>query len=97
VNPWSDGGVQGIERLEREGEAMSIVTVDVRELPGKLSELVTLAAAGTEVIVRDGAATAKLIAPAKREWVFNMHPGAMVMREDFNDPIDEEAFLQGDF
>ena len=76
---------------------MSTVTVDVRELPGKLAELVTLAANGTEVIVRDGTATAKLVAPAKREWVLNMHPGAMVMREDFDDPIDEEAFLRGDF
>jgi antitoxin (DNA-binding transcriptional repressor) of toxin-antitoxin stability system len=73
---------------------MSTVTVDVRELPGMLSELVTPAAAGTEVIVRDGAATARLVAPAKREWVFNLHPGAMVMREDFNDPIDEEAFCE---
>ncbi len=75
---------------------MNTVTVDVRDLPGKLSELVTLAAAGTEVLVRDGAATAKLVAPAKREWVFNLHPGAMVMRDDFDDYIDEEDFLKGD-
>lgn len=77
---------------------MNSVTVDVRELPGRLSELVTLAAGGTEVFVRDGEATAKLVAApkGKREWIFNMHPGAMVMREDFDDPIDEEAFLRGD-
>ena len=83
---------------------MSTVTVDVRELPGRIGELVAQAAAGTEVLVRDGAATAKLVAAplppvpvtGKREWVFNMHPGAMVMREDFDDPIDEEAFLRGD-
>lgn len=76
---------------------MSTVTVGVWELPGKLSELVSLAAAGTEVIVRDGVATAKLVAPAKREWKLGLHPRAMVMREDFNDPIDEEAFLRGEF
>ena len=83
---------------------MSTVTVDVRELPGRLGELVAQAAAGTEVLVRDGAATAKLtevLAPpgpptGKRGWIFNMHPGAMVMREDFDDPIDDEAFLRGD-
>lgn len=82
---------------------MATVTVDVRELPGRLAELVSQAAAGTEVLVRDGDATAKLVtapppAPAgKREWKLGLHPGAMVMRHDFNDPIDEEAFLRGDF
>jgi antitoxin (DNA-binding transcriptional repressor) of toxin-antitoxin stability system len=76
---------------------MNTVTVDVRELPGKLSELVTLAASGTEVVIQDGTTTAKLVAPAKREWKLGLHPGAMVMRDDFNDPIDEEAFLRGDF
>lgn len=81
---------------------MGTVTVDVRELPGQLEELLSLAAAGREVLVQDGPATGKLVsapppaAPAKREWAFNLHPGAMVMREDFDDPIDEEAFLRGD-
>ena len=75
---------------------MSTITVDVRDLPGKLTELLSLAASGTEVLVQDGDAKAKLVPPpARREWVFNLHPGAMVMREDFDDPIDEEDFLKG--
>jgi antitoxin (DNA-binding transcriptional repressor) of toxin-antitoxin stability system len=77
------------------------ITVDAKELPGRLAELVALVERGDEVIVCDGGVTAKLVpppppAPAKRKFIFNMHPGAMVMRADFDDPIDEEAFLRGD-
>lgn len=82
---------------------MSTLTIDVRELPGRLSELVAAAAAGAEVVVTDGPATARLVsaqptsAPAgKREWKLGLHPGAMVMRDDFRDPVDEDAFLRGD-
>lgn len=71
------------------------VTVDVSELPGKLSELVKLATDGAEVIVRDGHTTAKLVAPAEREWKLGMHPGAMVMRADFDDPMDEDNWTDG--
>jgi antitoxin (DNA-binding transcriptional repressor) of toxin-antitoxin stability system len=74
---------------------MDTVTVDVRELPGKLSELVTLAASGTEVVIQDGTASAKLVAPAKREWVFGLHPGATIMAPDFNDYLDEENWEDG--
>ena len=78
------------------------ITVEAKELPGRLAELVALIERGDEVLVRDGDATAKLVpppppapTPANREWVFNMHPGAMVMSADFDDPIDEEDFLKG--
>ncbi len=82
---------------------MSTLTVNVTELPGRLSELLAKAASGIEVLVTDGAATGKLVPPpepaaqppTKREWVFNLHPGAMIMREDFDDYIDEEDFLKG--
>ena len=78
---------------------MTSVTINVAELPGRLTEALDLVRAGTEVIVQDAAGpVAKLVpvAPAaKREWVFNMHPGAMVMREDFDDYIDPEDFLKG--
>ena len=82
---------------------MPTVTIDVRELPGRLSELMAAAAAGTEVVVTDGPVAAKLVSPppapapaGKREWRLGLHPGAMVMRDDFRDPIDEDAFLWGD-
>jgi len=71
---------------------MSTVTVDVRDLPGKLSELVSLAASGTEVIVQDGTTTAKLVAPAlaPRKVILGMHPGSMTMAPDFNDPLPDD-------
>ena len=82
---------------------MASITIDVNDLPGRLAEALDLARTGTEVVVQDATGpVAKLVpvsvpaAPAaKREWVFNLHPGAMVMREDFDDYIDEEDFLRG--
>lgn len=78
---------------------MSSITIDVNDLPGRLNEALDLVRIGTEVIVQDATGpVAKLVPaapPAKRAWVFNMHPGAMVMREDFCDYIDEEDFLRG--
>jgi antitoxin (DNA-binding transcriptional repressor) of toxin-antitoxin stability system len=78
---------------------MTSVTINVAELPGRLAEALDLVRAGTEVVVQDAAGpVAKLVPvtpPAKRDWVFNMHPGAMVMREDFDDYIDPEDFLKG--
>lgn len=79
---------------------MATVTIDVVDLPGRLAEALDLARAGTEVVVQDAnGPVVKLVQamqPAKREIVFNMHPGAMEMREDFDDYIDEEDFLRGD-
>ncbi len=78
------------------------ITVNANELVGRLAELVALVERGDEVLVRDGDATARLVPPpasiphAKRKIIFNMHPGSMVMRPDFDDPIDEDAFLRGD-
>jgi len=54
-----------------------------------------LAAEGAEVLVQDGGVTAKLVALAERKWILGMHPGSMVMREDFNDPMDEEKWMDG--
>ena len=84
---------------------MNTVTIDVSELPGRIAEALDLVRAGTEVEVRDATGPVAKIVPAtpppppatgKREWMFNLHPGAMVMREDFDDYIDEEDFLRGD-
>lgn len=85
---------------------MATTTIDVNELPGRLTEVLDLARAGTEVVVRDATGpVAKLVpvdqpapqpAGGKREWKLGLHPGAMVMREDFDEYIDEEDFLRGD-
>jgi acetyl esterase/lipase len=78
---------------------MNSVTVDVKDLPGQLATLAALAASGTEVKVTDGTTTVTLVAPPpdkpRRPFIFNMHPGGY-MSPDFNDEIDDEAFLRGD-
>ncbi|HEX4611044.1 MAG TPA: hypothetical protein VH092_22830 [Urbifossiella sp.] len=83
---------------------MTTVTIDISSLPDRLTEVLELAKNGTEVLVTDAAGPVVKLVPAappspstgKREWVFNLHPGAMVMRADFDDPVDEDAFLRGD-
>lgn len=79
------------------------ITVTTAELHARLDELLDAARAGTEVLICDEDLPGVRLSPApppqppaRREWKFNLHPGAMVMREDFDDPIDEEAFLRGD-
>ena len=79
---------------------MATVTIPLNEFAGRLAEAIDLARAGTEVVVEDAAGpVVKMVeaAPvAKREFIFNMHPGDMVMRKDFDDYLDEEDFLRGE-
>ena len=72
---------------------MSTVTVDVRELPSKLSELVDLVRAGTEVVLEEANAPIAKLVPCekpRRKVILGMHPGAMIMAPDFNDPLPDE-------
>lgn len=79
------------------------ITVTTAELHARLDELLAAARAGTDVLVCDEDQPVVRLSPApsaqppaQRAFIFNMHPGAMVMREDFDDPIDEDAFLRGE-
>jgi len=81
--------------------ATTTITVTSAELHARLDELLAAARSGAEVFIRDADQPGVRLSPTpaeppRREWKFNLHPGAMVMREDFDDPIDEEAFLRGD-
>lgn len=74
------------------------MTIEVTDLPGRLKELLQIMEAGTEVLLRDGDATAKLTtARPTREphepRIANLHPG-IVMSADFNDPLPDE-FWEG--
>ncbi len=81
---------------------MTTITVTTTELHARLHELLDAARGGAEVVVQDGdAPPIKLAAdtplpPVTRPFIFGMHPGSMVMSDDFDDPIDEEDFLKGD-
>lgn len=71
---------------------MATTTVDVRELPNRFAEILSLAASGTEVILTDGnVARARLLSLAPgRARVEGMHPGAMTASPDFDAPLPEE-------
>lgn len=77
---------------------MSTITIDVTDLPGRLTEALELARGGTEVLVTDAAAPVARLVPVGKPGrvIFGMHPGAMTARDDFNDPITDDDFLRGD-
>ena len=68
------------------------MTIDVRELASRLEELLSMAAAGTEIIVtRDSVPVVRLSPLARRpERIPGLHPGAMQPTEDFDAPLPEE-------
>jgi antitoxin (DNA-binding transcriptional repressor) of toxin-antitoxin stability system len=75
---------------------MSTVTIDVRDLPEKLAEVMRLVRSGTEVLVEEAnIPIAKLVPcePPRREFIFNMHPGA-VIAPDFAAPLPDEFWAE---
>jgi antitoxin (DNA-binding transcriptional repressor) of toxin-antitoxin stability system len=77
---------------------MAAITIDIGTLPEAVRNAIEKAALGDEInFTKDGIPTVRLTKlKPRRQFILGLHPGAMVMREDFNDPIDEEAFLRGD-
>ena len=76
---------------------MATVTIDVNDLPGRLSEAVSRAERGEEVVIAAGGQPAARLVPvpppAAGPRVLGMHPGSMVMAPDFNDPLPDEFWL----
>jgi antitoxin (DNA-binding transcriptional repressor) of toxin-antitoxin stability system len=71
---------------------MSTITIDVRDLPSRLAEVLSLAEAGTEVVVTEGDVARARLVPltAGRERIAGLHPGAFKPAEDFDAPLPEE-------
>lgn len=74
------------------------MTIEVTDLPGRLQELLQIVESGTEVLLRDGDAMAKLTT-AKRTReprepheprILGLSPGAAIMSDDFCDPLPDE-------
>ena len=75
---------------------MPLIQIDVNDLPAQLTNVVAQAEAGDDVVVtRAGVPVARILPcePPKREWILGMHPGAMVMAPDFDEPLPEEFWL----
>lgn len=76
---------------------MPTKTADVTTEPASLSELVSLALSGTEVIFLEGEKPlARLvpITPPKKRRVAGLHRGAMQVSDDFDAPLPD-AFWTG--
>jgi antitoxin (DNA-binding transcriptional repressor) of toxin-antitoxin stability system len=72
---------------------MVTITIDVHDLPNRLTEMVSLATGGTEVVVTDGdTPRAKLVplSPPVQTRVAGLHAGALRTSEDFDAPLPEE-------
>lgn len=79
---------------------MAQVTYDISELPGRFAEAVARAEQGDEVLVTaPGLRTMRLTPgphlPSSTPRVANLHPGAMTMSPDFDDPLPDEFWLGG--
>jgi prevent-host-death family protein len=72
-------------------------TIEVSELAGRFAEVLAQAETGNEVIVTEGGVPrAKLTAippPRTEPRVPGLHPGAMEMAPDFNDPLPDDFWL----
>lgn len=71
------------------------MTIEVTDLPGRLKELLQIMETGSEVLLRDGDATAKLTtARPTREphepRTAGLSLGAAIMSDDFCDPLPDD-------
>jgi antitoxin (DNA-binding transcriptional repressor) of toxin-antitoxin stability system len=74
---------------------MPTSTVDVHELPSRLTELAALAEAGTEVIVTDAGIPRARLLPLSRgpARTAGLHAGAIMTTDDFDAPLSESFWL----
>ena len=74
---------------------MPITTIEIQEIPTRWEEVIASVKAGTEIIVTAGAVPcARLIPlPVNQPRVPDLHPGAFVMADDFDDPLPDEFWL----
>lgn len=70
-------------------------TVDIKEAQSELARFLTMALRGMDVVIaQDDVPLVRLVPinPAPKR-VADLHKGAMVMRDDFNDPLPDEFWL----
>lgn len=74
---------------------MSTTTVEVRELPTRLTEMIALAATGAEVIVTENhTPRAKLLPLSPSQMrIPGLHAGAISTAKDFDAPLPEDFWV----
>jgi len=75
---------------------MSTTTVDVQELPTRFAEVLSLAAAGNEVIVTDKQVPVARLVPLTpgQPRILGLHAGTITVAPDFDAPLPDE-FWEG--
>jgi len=71
-------------------------SIDIRELPSRVADIRGMSPAD-EIVVTDGdKPLARLVPlpPVSGQRVPGLHPGAMEMSPDFNDPLPDESSLR---
>lgn len=74
---------------------MSTKTIEVWELTARFPEILSLAAAGTEVIVTEGQVPRARLVPLVQgqSRIPGLHPGAIQTAADFDAPLPEEYWV----
>ena len=67
------------------------MTMDIRELPSRLDELIALASAGHEIVFVDRDLPLGRLVPIASclQRTPGLHPGAMIPADDFDDPLPD--------
>lgn len=68
-------------------------TIDVETAQTPLSELISLVMSGSEVILAEGEIPLVRLVPVTTERIPDLHPGAMIISDDFDAPLPDEFWL----
>jgi antitoxin (DNA-binding transcriptional repressor) of toxin-antitoxin stability system len=74
-------------------------TISIQEAPAHLVELIQLVLQGTDVVLTDqDTPLVRLvpIAPTSAPRVLGLHPGAIVLHDDFDEPLPDDFWLRSD-
>jgi len=74
---------------------METKTIDIREAPGNLAELLKLVTSGNEVILMDGSKPLARIVPVASDntsgtRIPGLHTGAITTTDDFDAPLPDD-------
>ena len=68
-------------------------TIDFETTQTPLAELVSLVMSGSEVILAQGEKPLVRLVPMTAERISDLHPGAMIISDDFDAPLPDEFWL----
>ncbi len=71
------------------------MTIDIRELPGRIEEVLAIAASGDEVLVTDGGTPRARLVPCESPGPRRpgLHVGAIQTSPDFDAPLPDDFWI----